>query len=251
MKPETIDERVARIWKRDGPAGNFAPLRIDGLLESLVTSARIPLAIPLAHARFISRRAIEVACYYVEDVSRASVAQISRDFETLEASARHAHEALSRLIKQLDPGAQCGEDLERSLVSARAGIEIGSPQKLHAIARADGVALWRALEIALPLETTAARKARRVRDGRLNPGKPEHKEFTSRLAECWVFVAGKAPGRGLVFDKNPFLRFVTAAWKDAYGEEDADSPLFIGALRSVDFTACQILKIRADGPEWQ
>lgn len=251
MLSETVAERVARIWLPNERGTDFAPLQIDSFLQSLSPPRRLRLAVPLDVAKRLARRAMEVACCQIEDRGRMLPPETSADFGALEANARRAREALFALIRHLDPGAREGHDLEISLVSAQAGLQNGDAHALHANARSDGVTLWAALEIAGRLEEAAARKDAQIRKGRENPGKPDQREFTSRLAECWIFMVGKAPGTNPVFEKNPFLQFVTAAWVDAFGHHHvAEDPAFIGGLNGLTLTPAEIAKIREAGPSW-
>jgi hypothetical protein len=54
--------------------------------------------------------------------------------------------------------------------------------------------------------------------GLQNPGNPVLKTFVLHMAEGWLALTGSAPGKGSRLSKNPFMRFVAAAWKDAGGE---------------------------------
>lgn len=54
--------------------------------------------------------------------------------------------------------------------------------------------------------------------GLQNPGDPVLKAFVLHMAEGWLALTGKAPGSNPRLDKNPFLRFVAAGWRDAGGQ---------------------------------
>jgi hypothetical protein len=66
--------------------------------------------------------------------------------------------------------------------------------------------------------------------------------FVYRLAEGWIFLTGRRPGRSYNPTRKPFLRFVEAAWKDAgfHSEENFS--------RALDATLKQLA--RYEGWPW-
>lgn len=66
-------------------------------------------------------------------------------------------------------------------------------------------------------------------------GEPGKRAFVFRLAEAWTYLTGKRPGTNTKAARNPFLRFVAAAWRDAGLADDEN---FVCALRA----ALELLK---------
>jgi hypothetical protein len=98
---------------------------------------------------------------------------------------------------------------------------------------------------------------------RINDPDYGKRAFVYRLAEGWIFLTGKKPGKGRLPEKNPFLRFVIAAANDAGGFEDVED--FFSALTwalstlngherfeiaTQQKTQKGISAIAARGPEW-
>src|SRR5262249_13095701 len=176
---------------------------------------------------------------------------IANDFELLEDKAKAAYKALDQLLEHLEPKAKAPADLALPILTAQAGLQKGRPQALHKMADDDALTLWNAREIIERLAQAAARKEARVRQGRQNPGKPEHRIFAKSLTEIWIFLTGKMPGTNPAYDKNPFLRFVAAAWIDVFGhDENSEDPTFVGALAALSFSDYQISQIKSKGPDW-
>jgi hypothetical protein len=64
------------------------------------------------------------------------------------------------------------------------------------------------------------RRDRLARAGK-NEGDLGKRAFVYVLAEGWIFLTGKRPGRNFYATRNPFLRFVKAAWTDAgFGDHE-------------------------------
>ena len=105
----------------------------------------------------------------------------------------------------------------------------------------------------------AAQRKEQLKHTRINDPDYGKRAFVYRLAEGWVFLTGKKPGKGRYPHGNPFLRFVDAAANDAGGFEDVED--FYSALRwtlkildSYERSDPKIKKsvsaIAAGGPEW-
>jgi hypothetical protein len=94
---------------------------------------------------------------------------------------------------------------------------------------------------------------------RKNEGDVGKRAFVYRLAEGWIFLTGKPPGRNYNSRRNPFLRFVEAAWEDAglFSEEDFSRALD-AALRQLKAyerlpgqTRQTISGLARHGPVWK
>ncbi len=55
-----------------------------------------------------------------------------------------------------------------------------------------------------------------------NPGDPIKAAFVMTMAEGWVALTGKIPGKGSRVSQNPFLRFAASGWRDIGGDFDPD-----------------------------
>jgi hypothetical protein len=242
---------VARIWAADEKKIDYKTLGVDELLEQRIEGRRPRILRSLPQAKKLARRAMEVGYYKVLRVRAEAPGPIADDFDTLETRAKDAHDALRKLLTHLNPSAACADDLAISILTAQAGIQVGHPQKLHDQASREASALWEACEIVERLANAAPIKEGRVRKGRRNDGKPDHRVFAETLAEMWIFLTGEKPGSNPDQDKNPFLKFVAAAWVDAFGHaEDSEDPTFVGALASLSFNDEQISGLKSQGPYW-
>jgi hypothetical protein len=212
------------------------PLRVDELLESQARSKLLPLRHPLSEAKSETRWAMEKGLYAVLDVKQRRPTETAKDFDTLEDKAKKAHSALEDLLQHLDPNARKGADLELPLLTAQAGIQKSSDARaLHDLARRDGECLWMAREIIDRIARVAPIKEVRARDARPRETKPEELAFAIPLFECWRSITGVRPGKNPTPEKNPFLRYLIAAWVDVFGQNETrdDDPQFIGALRAL------------------
>jgi hypothetical protein len=247
-----VDTVVSRIWAWNEATNNFARLRIDEfLIKQSNEKSRRPIVHPLPDAQRLTRRAMEVGLYDILLVRSEDPTPIAKDFQSLATKANSAFRKLDGFLKHLDGGAKSAADLVLPILTSQAGIRKGSAQELYESAKADATTLWHTREILLRLEKTADSKELRVRHGKQNPGKPEHRVFTKNLAEMWVFLTGTKPGVNPNRKNNPFLRFVTTAWSDVFGDGQDDNQHFIGALRGLTWTESQILVLKQHGPPWR
>ena len=93
---------------------------------------------------------------------------------------------------------------------------------------------------------------------RKNEGNLGKRSFVYRLAEGWIFLTGKRPGRSYISSRNPFLRFVEAAWKDAGFQSETDfSRALDASLKRLDEysragqSRQTILSLAQQGPVWK
>ncbi|MGO9773637.1 MAG: hypothetical protein ACLPSW_29660 [Roseiarcus sp.] len=224
---------------------------VDKILAERCNCARPPKIHDLPKAKKHVRWGLEVAYYAVLRVRHEASGPMANDFDKLEKTAKAAHKALDALLNHLKPNAKSPAEIEVPILTSQAGLQDGAPRELHGRALAGARALWEAREIAGRLAGAALKKEVRVRKDRQNPGKPEHLIFAKTLAEIWVFLTGKKPSPNQSPEKNPFLRFVMAAWIDVFGHSDvADDPQFAGAISSLSFSANKIARLKERGPDW-
>jgi hypothetical protein len=248
---DDTDAVTERIWAQGEKKDDYAPLSIDKFLVQRSMKSRLPITRRLKEAKNRVRRPMEVGYHEVQRVRRAQPGLIADDFQCLEDKAKAAHKALDKLLHHLEPKAKEPADLALPILTVQAGLQKGTPRALHKMSEDDALTLWNAREIIKRFAQAAARKEARVRQGRQNPGNPEHRIFAKTLAEMWIFLTGKRPGSNPAHDRNPFLRFVAAAWIDVFGhDENSEDPTFVGALAALSFSDYQISQITSKGPDW-
>ena len=225
-------------------------LGVDEILAERCKSARAPKMRDLQEAKKYARWGLEVAYYEVLRVRHEASGPIANDFEKLETTARAAHKALDALLNHLEPKAKSPAEIEVPILTAQAGLQDGAPQELHGSALSGARALWEAREIAGHLADAALKKEVRVRKDRQNPGKPEHLIFAKTLAEIWVFLTGKAPGKSQSPEGNPFQTFVMAAWIDVFGHDEKEDPQFCGAISLLRLSSNEVARLKDFGPRW-
>jgi hypothetical protein len=76
-------------------------------------------------------------------------------------------------------------------------------------------ALRKASDMLQQLAARAQRRSYGLARARKNEGDPGKRAFVHALAVSWISLTGRKPGRNFYATRNPFLRFVKAAWADA------------------------------------
>ena len=96
-------------------------------------------------------------------------------------------------------------------------IKVSIVQRPHSRADAEREleALRKTREILQELAEHAQQRRDQLALARKNEGDLGKRVFVYSLAEGWIFLTGRKPGRNFVSTRNPFLRFVKAAWTDA------------------------------------
>jgi hypothetical protein len=231
---------------------------------------------------------MEVGFYEVLKIRQNSRSESDAGFESLEDNAKEASKAIGKVLRSLDPSAKAGAEFERAIVTILGGIPgVVDAGALHLLARQDGECLCRAREILDRLSRGAASKRTQLRETRPASTKPQHLEFGKVLAECWISLTGRAPGTNPDHSRNPFLKFVSAAWIEVFEKSDPGTakshpgplaknnqqrqarahtpsrrlvrrrpngvrtPEFIGALRLLKFSDCDVAHISRNGPWWR
>jgi hypothetical protein len=114
--------------------------------------------------------------------------------------------------------------------SGRVQLRLVQRQKSKDEAKEEASALIGARDALAELCAHAQRRRNRLAQTRKHEGDPAKRAFVYRLAEGWIFLTGKRPGRNFDPSRNPFLRFVIAAWTDAGFDSDGED--FSSALDS-------------------
>jgi hypothetical protein len=125
-------------------------------------------------------------------------------------------------------------------------------------ARRDAIILWSAKRlIKLLAADTERRRSEFVQESKYSPAGDRH-EFVFVLYEAWVFLTGERPGTNPNIEQNPFLRFVTAAWRDWKGDNanwvNKDTQIsFVQSLNVARerLTDLQCASIQSEGPVWR
>ena len=242
MDDEAVEATLARIYSRDDRKDDYAALEIDAVLQSRSQSKRLPLIRPLAEAKFLTRRAMEVGFYAVLNIRQNSRPESDAGFESLEDNAKKASNAIGKVLRSLDPSAKAGAEFELAIVTTLGGIPgVVDAGALHCLARR-------------------------------------------------ISLTGRVPGMNPDHSRNPFLKFVSAAWIEVFDHDRKSdpgtakshpgplaknnqqrqarahtpsrrlvrrrpngvrTPEFIGALRLLKFSDRDVAHISRNGPWWR
>jgi hypothetical protein len=210
--------RRTRRWKAPANIHNTAsPFAIDDEIRNAPLQARWQLADAVA----FGRRTLEVA------IEEARKHESYRPGETLDSWKRTAllaersHRTLSQLINYIVRRDVALSDAREPtlLVSKPPVLSGGTWLRIVEPSREDTEREVEALRKASDmLQQLAARTQERsylLASERKNEGDPGKRAFVHALAVGWNFLTGKKPGRNFYATRNPFLRFVNAAWVDA------------------------------------
>jgi hypothetical protein len=144
--------------------------------------------------------------------------------------AERAHQTLNQLISHIGPIGVSPSDIlgpgirvpVRWAASGRISVGIVQRPQSRADAEREVEALRKAHGILQELAEHAHQRRDRLARAHTNEGDPGKRAFVFSLAQGWIFLTGRKPGRSFDSKRNPFLRFVKAAWTDAglCGDED-------------------------------
>lgn len=253
--------RMPRRWKANDQIFDLA---VTFAIDEEIRKAQLQSRWQLTDAVLFGRRALAVA---IED---ANTYENYRPGEALAYWSRTtklavcAHAALNDLIKHIGPaGVPSGDIL---IPMERIPSSLTKSQKIMVKLLPRGQPLDQAkkdLEAILAARDACAGFANRTQQRRKslasrrkNEGEVGKRAFVYRLAEGWIFLTGKRPGRS--YDRNPFLRFVEAAWKDAgfHTETDFSRALDATLKRLDEYSRAgqsrqTILSLAQQGPVWK
>jgi hypothetical protein len=218
--------RRTRRWKAPANIHNTAsPFAIDDEIRNAPLQARWQLADAVA----FGRRTLEVA------IEEARKHESYRPGETLDSWKRTAllaersHRTLSQFIRHVGPrGFPASDALGPSIRVPKSWapsgrISVGLVPRFQSTkdTEREAEALRKARDILQELAAHAQQRHSRLARARKNEGDPGKRAFVHSLAEGWIFLTGRKPGRNFVSTHNPFLRFVKAAWTDAgFGDDE-------------------------------
>jgi hypothetical protein len=217
--------RTPRPWKvsrkiLDGTAS----LAIDSEIQAAPLQSRWQLSDAIAFGRRTLQVAIEDARYSENYRPGEALAYWKRTADL----AGRAHRILEELIRHIGPTGVPQTDIvvpmDRAPVtmvkSGKIRVGIGPMGQSPDQAKNDTTALLAALESLAGFADRCQRRRIELALRRKNEGDIGKRAFVYRLAEGWIFLTGKRPGRS--YHRSPFLRFVTAAWTDAGFRSDQE-----------------------------
>jgi hypothetical protein len=223
-------------------------LGIDDALKS-----RIGAQGPCIHSHLvdhvvpIGRRFLEVAIN--EAVSQKELhpraSEWKPQWSRIAKASQEAVAALDELFSAMDPSGKDAEHLAPIIRQSR----IGGVGSLKAMRDARLLVATKQIIGSLRDYTMTHRDGLLV----LYPhSSQDHQKraFVRILAEGWVFLTGKMPGKQRDPSKNPFLRVVEAAWSDwrKVKNSDAFGDSLKAAILSID--EARFNRLVAVGPEW-
>ena len=213
-------------WKANDQIFDLA---VTFAIDEEIHKAQLQSRWQLTHAVLFGRRTLAVA---IED---ANAYENYRPGEALAYWSRttklavRAHAALHDLIKHIGPaGVPSGDILipmERVpsswTKSGKITVKLlprGQPLNQE---KKDLEAMLAARDACAGFASRSQQRGKGLASRRKNEGDPGKRSFVYRLAEGWIFLTGKRPGRSFS-RRNPFLRFVEAACKDAGFHTETD-----------------------------
>ena len=235
-------------------------LGIDEALSSRIKSRLVPRIRPhlVDYVVPIGRRALEVAIR--EAVSQKELNPHRNEWEPewsrIADASKEAAAALAKLLRAIDPSGKDAEHFAPFIRQSRAGeIEASKAGYRDAAKRAlrDARSLVEAKQIIDKLSADTLRRKDALM-ALYPPSSPDHQKraFVRVLAEAWIFLTEKTPGKNPDPLKNPFLRVVEAAWMDWHQEDSSDAAAFAEALNAAisSIDAAQLQRLRDVGPGW-
>jgi hypothetical protein len=216
--------RKVRPWKvPDGIHDLSVPFSIDREIRA----ARLQSRWAINEAVTFGRRVLEVAVEDAADYERYRPGEAFAYWTRMVEWADRAHEALDRLVRYIGPsGVRRSDIVLRGRVPstmARSGkirisVLLGQPTDQ---AKKDTDGLLAARDLLAEFAGRSRQRRNTLAGRRKKTADLGKRAFVYRLAEGWIFLTGKRPARS--FHRNPFLRFVKAAWADAgFGSTNED-----------------------------
>ena len=230
----------SRQWKPPpGIRNPSVPFNID----QEIREARLQSSWQLAEAIAFGRRSLEVA---IED---SRIYESYRPGEYLAYCTRvanladRAHCALKRLIRHIGPAGVPPSDILIRMDRVPSAWTKSGKMRINLYPRGqpldqaknDTDGLLAARDVLAGFADRSRQRRKSLAERRKNEGDVGKRHFVYRLAEGWIFLTGKRPGRNFDPSRNPFLRFVIAAWTDAgFGNAEEDfSRALDGTLKSL------------------
>jgi hypothetical protein len=215
-----------RRWKApDDVHDTASPFAIDDEIRKAQLQSRWQLPDAIA----FGRRALAVSIEEARKHEGFRPGELLVSWKRTALLAERSHRTLSQLISHIGPrGVPSADFLSPSIRVPRSWapsgrIKVGIVQRPQSRADAEREleALRKAREILQELAEHARQRRDRLALNRKNEGDLGKRAFVFSLAEGWIFLTGRKPGRNFDPTRNPFLRFVKAAWTDAgFGDHE-------------------------------
>jgi hypothetical protein len=220
--------RKSRQWKL--PASIHSP-SVSFRIDQEIRAARLQSRWQLVEAIAFGRRCLEVAIEDAGIYEGYSPGEYLAYWTRVAELADRAHSALDRLIRHIGPkGVPPSDILVRMdrvpltwTKSGKIRIHLHPPGQPLDQAKNDTDGLLAARDALAGFANRSRQRRKSLAERRKNEGDVGKQTFVYRLAEGWIFLTGKPPGRNFDSSRNPFLRFVIAAWTDAgFGNAEED-----------------------------
>jgi hypothetical protein len=256
--PETwTDDETAPVPSKIFKAGE---LLIDREIEERSRAPKSGIRPELKErSKAHARRALEVAINSA--VGERQINPPRREWEgdwvDIRDAANKAHGAVSELLTRIDPRGPASRRWVPLLRQSRFGRSTLGYAAMTRRARRDAIILWSAQRLLKLLAADIERRRSEFAQASMYSTAGDRHEFVFVLYEAWVFLTGARPGTNPDIDRNPFLRFVVAAWRDWKGDDAnwADKDTQISFVQSLNIararlTDLQCASVRSKGPLW-
>ena len=212
-----------RRWKTPGNIHDASsPLAIDDEIRKAPLESRWQLADAIAFGRRILAVAIEEGRKHESYQPGEILASWKRTAVLAERSDRTLTQLIDHIGRRgVPPFADRGPRFllpKSPALSGGIAVVVRRSRSREDIEReAERVveALRKASDILQQLVSRAQQRRYQLARRRRNEGDPGKRAFVHALAVSWISLTGKKPGRNFYATRNPFPRFVKAAWTDA------------------------------------
>jgi hypothetical protein len=214
----TSKPRRTRRW--EAPANihdTSSPLAIDDEIRKAPLESRWQLADAIAFGRHTLAVAIEEGRKHESD----QPGEILASWKRTALLAERSHRTLSQLINHIGRrGVPLSDAREPTVLVLKpptpsGGIWVRFVRASREDTEREVEALRNASDMLQQLAARTQEQSYRLARERKNEGDPGKRAFVHALAVGWMFLTGRKPGRNFYPTRNPFLRFVGAAWADA------------------------------------
>lgn len=266
--------RKPRKWREPGTiTAADAPFAIDEAIRSLGKEKRLQGRWRIDEAISFGRRALQVALEDAICFENHRAADQFKYFKCASDLAASAQQALEKLLDHIGASglatgivllkqnrapksfAKSGKfQIRTSLREKPTGGFVGAKD-----AKDEVEALVAAADLLNEMQNYAKDQQKKLEHTQINDADHGKRAFVYRLAEAWIFLTGKKPGKGRDASHNPFLTFVEAAANDAGGFEEDFYRALEGALKTLTLyesfdrageSGQSISGIAARGPAW-
>jgi hypothetical protein len=255
--------RRSHRWKA---SDQIFDLAVTFSIDEEIRKAQLQLQWQLTDAILFGRRTLAVAVEDANAYANYRPGEALAYWSRTEKLAVRAHRTLDDLIKHIGPAGVPSADIlipiqrvPSSFSKSSLVVNLLPRGQPFDQAKKDFSALLAARDACAGFANRTQQRRKSLAIRRKNEGDVGKRAFVYRLAEGWIFLTGKRPGRSYNSSRNPFLRFVEAAWKDAglCSEQDFSRALD-AALRQLaayerlsDQTQQTISGLARHGPVWK